>query len=43
MPVHRYEPFIPVDLTDRTWPAKRIAVAPTSDVPALGRYGLQGD
>ena len=28
MPVHRYEPFIPVDLTDRTWPAKRIAVAP---------------
>jgi 2-isopropylmalate synthase len=28
MPVHRYEPFIPVDLTDRTWPAKRITVAP---------------
>ena len=28
MPVHRYEPFIPVDLTDRTWPAKRITAAP---------------
>ena len=28
MPVHRYEPFIPVDLTDRTWPAKKITAAP---------------
>ena len=28
MPHHRYEPFIPVDLTDRTWPAKRIEKAP---------------
>ncbi|CAN2181650.1 LeuA Isopropylmalate/homocitrate/citramalate synthases [Candidatus Nanopelagicaceae bacterium] len=28
MPVHRYSSFIPVDLTDRTWPTKRIKVAP---------------
>ena len=28
MPVHRYAPFIPVDLTDRTWPTKKIAAAP---------------
>ncbi len=28
MPIHRYAPFIPVDLTDRTWPTKRIDVAP---------------
>jgi 2-isopropylmalate synthase len=28
MPVHRYSPFIPVDLTDRTWPTKQITVAP---------------
>ena len=31
MPVHRYRPFhemIPVDLPDRTWPAKRIEKAP---------------
>ena len=28
MPVHRYAPFIPVDLADRTWPAKRITKAP---------------
>jgi 2-isopropylmalate synthase len=28
MPVHRYAPFIPVDLTDRTWPTKRIEKAP---------------
>ncbi|MCW2813226.1 MAG: 2-isopropylmalate synthase [Nocardioides sp.] len=28
MPHHRYEPFIPVDLADRTWPTKRIEKAP---------------
>ncbi len=28
MPHQRYEPFIPVDLVDRTWPAKRIDKAP---------------
>ncbi|MGQ0844262.1 MAG: 2-isopropylmalate synthase [Sporichthyaceae bacterium] len=28
MPFHRYEPFIPVDLADRTWPTKRIEKAP---------------
>nr|MSZ51031.1 2-isopropylmalate synthase [Actinomycetota bacterium] len=28
MPVHRYSSFIPVDLTDRTWPTKTITVAP---------------
>ncbi len=28
MPVHRYAPFIPVDLTDRTWPTKQITKAP---------------
>jgi len=28
MPVHRYAPFIPVDLADRTWPSKRITKAP---------------
>ena len=28
MPVHRYSSFIPVDLTDRTWPTKQINVAP---------------
>ena len=28
MPVARYVPFIPVDLTDRTWPSKQITHAP---------------
>ena len=28
MPVHRYEPFHPVDLPDRTWPNKKITKAP---------------
>jgi len=28
MPVHRYSSFIPVDLHDRTWPNKKITVAP---------------
>ncbi|MDO9458126.1 2-isopropylmalate synthase [Nocardioides sp.] len=28
MPHQRYEPFIPVDLVDRTWPTKRIEQAP---------------
>lgn len=28
MPVHRYSSFIPVDLTDRTWPTKTIKSAP---------------
>ena len=28
MPVHRYAPFIPIDLTDRTWPTKKITHAP---------------
>jgi len=28
MPVHRYSSFIPVDLTDRTWPTKQMTKAP---------------
>ena len=28
MPTHRYQPFIPVDLTDRTWPNKKMVTAP---------------
>lgn len=28
MPVHRYSPFIPVELEDRTWPSKKITKAP---------------
>ena len=28
MPVHRYAPFIPVELDDRTWPSKKMTVAP---------------
>ena len=28
MPVHRYAPFHPVDLADRTWPNKKITKAP---------------
>jgi 2-isopropylmalate synthase len=28
MPVYRYSSFIPVDLADRTWPNKKITVAP---------------
>ncbi len=28
MPVHRYAPFIPIDLADRTWPTKKITHAP---------------
>ena len=28
MPVARYAPFIPVDLTDRTWPSKQMTHAP---------------
>ncbi len=28
MPVHRYSSFIPVDLTDRTWPNQKLTVAP---------------
>nr|BFE88020.1 hypothetical protein GCM10020093_106210 [Planobispora longispora] len=28
MPFHRYEPFAPVKLTDRTWPDKVIEKAP---------------
>jgi 2-isopropylmalate synthase len=28
MPVHRYAPFVPVDLPDRTWPATTITQAP---------------
>ena len=28
MPVHRYQPFIPVNLADRTWPNKTIIKAP---------------
>jgi 2-isopropylmalate synthase len=27
-PIHRYQAFNPIDLTDRTWPAKTITVAP---------------
>ncbi|MCW2839483.1 MAG: leuA, partial [Aeromicrobium sp.] len=28
MPTHRYAPFVPVDLPDRTWPATSITQAP---------------
>ena len=28
MPVHRYAPFHPIDLPDRTWPSKKITHAP---------------
>jgi 2-isopropylmalate synthase len=28
MPVHRYSSFIPVELVDRTWPNKKMTVAP---------------
>jgi len=28
MPVHRYQPFEPIDLPDRTWPSRRIEAAP---------------
>jgi 2-isopropylmalate synthase len=28
MPHHRYQPFVPVDLPDRTWPARTITEAP---------------
>ena len=28
MPFQRYTPFIPIDLADRTWPAKRVTQAP---------------
>ncbi len=28
MPIHRYAPFAPVDLPDRTWPGKTITKAP---------------
>ena len=28
MPVHRYAPFIPLELEDRTWPSKKMTVAP---------------
>ena len=28
MPFQRYSPFIPIDLTDRTWPSKRVTQAP---------------
>jgi 2-isopropylmalate synthase len=28
MPVHRYRPFPPIDLPDRTWPSKQITQAP---------------
>ncbi len=28
MPVERYRPFVPVDVPDRTWPTKKLTVAP---------------
>src|SRR5690349_23714900 len=28
MPCHRYSPFPPIDLPDRTWPGRTIAAAP---------------
>lgn len=28
MPVHRYTPFVPIDVPDRTWPSQRIDKAP---------------
>ena len=27
-PIHRYQPFTPIDLADRTWPGKTITLAP---------------
>ena len=27
-PIHRYQPFKPIDLADRTWPTKQITRAP---------------
>lgn len=27
-PIHRYQPFTPIDLVDRTWPGKTITAAP---------------
>ena len=28
LPIHRYRPFPPIDLPDRTWPTRRITTAP---------------
>ena len=28
MPIHRYRPVPPVDLSDRTWPSRALAAAP---------------
>ncbi|NCV83931.1 MAG: 2-isopropylmalate synthase, partial [Actinobacteria bacterium] len=28
MPKHRYSPFIPIELRDRTWPSKKMSKAP---------------
>ncbi|HEV2087430.1 MAG TPA: 2-isopropylmalate synthase, partial [Cryptosporangiaceae bacterium] len=28
MPVHKYVPFTPIDLPDRTWPARTMTAAP---------------
>jgi 2-isopropylmalate synthase len=28
MPIHRYAPFTPIDLADRTWPSRQITKAP---------------
>ncbi len=28
MPVHRYTPFVPVDVPDRTWPTRKVTRAP---------------
>ncbi|NCX76297.1 MAG: 2-isopropylmalate synthase [Actinobacteria bacterium] len=28
MPKHRYSPFIPIELSDRTWPSKKMSKAP---------------
>ena len=29
MPVHKYQPFPPIGLADRTWPSNMISEAPT--------------
>jgi len=41
MPVHRYAPFHPVDLTDRTWPNKKITKAPKVVFSRSSRWKLK--
>ena len=32
MPVHRYRPFPPIDLPDRTWPQRQITAPQTVEI-----------